>query len=184
MISLEPKTKKLVKLVGKIFLGIIVAGTVAWFLVINPYLISQEKKRFEAASVELDKLAQEIQSKVGLSQEVKEEYSCDRPNQKFSKGPLSCDVGYKLIYADESASGSMERVSTISQISSEPLRAGSIGMETANFNENNKRQKIFQDIKSIQEFSCFISYEYHTSQFEVIVSCGGSARSEYYPPQD
>lgn len=189
MFNLDPKTKKLVKLAGKIFLGIVVASTVAWFLVINPYLIAQEKKRFEAASAELDKLAQQIQAKIGAAQEVKAENFCNRPNLKFAKGPLSCYVTNDLMYTAIDELSANNLTNSLKSISDEPLREGAVFMKGTSFDKNeDRRQFIFQSLPNIYNLSCTNTYSYSSNQTEknyiVHISCGSSARSEYFPLQD
>lgn len=184
MISLEPKTKKTLQLAGKLLLAVIVLSALAWYLVINPYLIRQEKQRFESASVELEKLAQQIQTKIGPAQPVKSDNYCDRPNLKFAKGGLSCDVNIKLVYSNLSYSEAYSRALETSLISSEPLRVGSVSMNEPIFTDSDKRQVIFQDTESYGDLSCFIAYEYSDTTLIITLSCGGPVRAKLYPMSD
>jgi hypothetical protein len=184
MINLAPKTKKYLKLAGKILLLLIVVGSLAWFFIINPYLIRQEKQRFESATAELEKLSQQIQAKIGQSGSVVEDNSCDRPNLKSEKGPLSCDVGYELTYSEVSAEEAFTRIGIVKDISQKPLRIGSVNMKSLTFLENSERQTIFQDLSLDTDHSCFVSYSYDVNVFSILLSCGGPARAEHYPVED
>lgn len=194
MLSSEPKTKKLLKLLGKVFLALIVLGLLAWFLIISPYLTRQEKARFESAHSELEKLAQEIQTKVGTAESVTDSSTCDRPNLKSAKGPLGCSTGLKLTYTVANNLGANIILTTVVENSMESLRPGPL-TDATEFTSEQKRsaQIIYQDIPSLSDLSCAISYEYYSPEsklenkdglLDVILSCFGPALAEYYSVED
>ncbi len=185
MITLSPKTKKLLR-IGLVSLGTVaVAGILAWFTVINPYLTRKEKQRFESAAVELEKLSQEIQTKFGSAAAVRKIKFCDRPNLKFQKGPLSCDVTYELDYA-LSAAESNQLINRSAEIGPGQLRKGYAHMEGTQFiAEYSKQQAIFQDYKSIEGLKCTLAYIFANKDTSTVltlsISCGEPARSKHYP---
>lgn len=184
MINLPPKTKKWLSLAGKTFVVIVAVGLLVWFFIINPYLTRQEKQRFESASSELKNISQEIQSSIGAANTELKNNSCDRPNLKLEKGPLSCDVGYELEYTESNALSATSMVQQTEKVSDAPLRIGSGGMESLKYTEGMGRQVIYQDIESLNGLSCFIAYSYHQELLNILVSCGGPARAEHYPVED
>jgi hypothetical protein len=192
MINLQPKTKKYLRLAGKILLLLIVAGSLAWFYIINPYLIRQEKQRFESAATELEKLSQQIQTTIDIPVETSKEQSCGRANLKSEEGPLICNTASALEYkiSGEEANQILSKSSVFSNY---PLREGPLAKSTQFLDTaGSSLQVIYQDIGMLYGFSCVTSYEYYPpgvigneeNTLKVILNCGGPARAEHYPVED
>lgn len=193
MVDLSPKTKKLLVLAGKVFTVMVLAGVLLWFLVINPLLIRAEKQRFESASAELEKLANQIQQKIGTPILFGGKNSCGRSNLKLDEGPLICNVKYFLEYNTTSVEQSNQLLSTLGSMYDSPLREGPLAKSTVFTDRAEKSvQIIYQDIGKLSDFSCVQSYEYYPTgnaksdgqQVKIVLNCGGPARAEHYPVED
>jgi hypothetical protein len=187
MINLAPKTKKTLELAGKILLILIVVGSLAWFFIINPYLIRQEKQRFESAAAELEKLSQDINGKLNSDAEMISNHSCGRANLKSEEGPLSCNVSFYSIHKAVDVNEANQILMTVSSLNSNPLRKGPLS-DGVTFVEpsNSLPQIIYQSIGEIHGLSCAHSYEYrpYESSIKITQNCGGSAIAEHYPVED
>lgn len=189
MISLEPKTKKLLRKILKILGILFVTSIVLWFVAINSYLTRQEKQRFVSASAELEKLSQEIQEKIGPAASIEDSSSCDRPNLKFAKGSLSCNVGTALHYEVTDSTRANELLALAKSISTEEIRKGPFAKDVFFISsESQSDQTLYQDIPPFQNLSCSISYrlgfEDAKNVLSIHLSCGSSARAEHYPLED
>ncbi|MBA3758271.1 hypothetical protein H0X10_01395 [Candidatus Saccharibacteria bacterium] len=192
MFDLEPKIKKWLKLALKGVLLLIFVSVLAWFFVINPYLIRQEKKRFDQAAISLEQLAQEIQTKIGPANEVIQDNSCGRANLKSEKGPLSCSVSSSLTYAINNTEDANILLTEASTLNTNELREGPLATDIVFVSPSKSKstQIIYQNIGVIESFRCVTSYEYSfddtlevTSKhnLKIIVNCGGAAKTEYFP---
>jgi hypothetical protein len=71
------------------------------WLIITPRAIANERQKFENASEELEKIANEIESLVGPADKRTEDSSCGRANLKNDQGPLRCEVSEQLFFKVE-----------------------------------------------------------------------------------
>ena len=168
-------------------------------LTVYVYLIQREKSQFATAEKEIDALYAQIVEKVGKPDQEKKEKTCDRPNLKFAKGPLSCSVSKSMLFENKNFEESNSLMSNISSLSYMPVRVGSVSSELPGFTANGRRngdQVFSQSFSSKTNLSCTLSYVYPAKEqdefsasntstaFEVSFDCGGSAMSEYFPVKD
>lgn len=186
----KPKIKKIL-IYGVLAVAIIGAA-------IYIFLIQREKAQFNQAEKEIDALYAQIVEKVGKPDQEKKEKSCDRPNLKFDKGPLSCFVGKYLLYENKSASTSTEILNRIFSLGTGSLRHGSAAATGASFSDSVKiagDQRFFQDLATQSSLSCNFSYTYPSieqdefiasspSALVIGISCYRPALLEYFPLKD
>lgn len=196
MFDLSPKVKKRIRAGLKVFVVLALVGIAAWLLVINPLLIREERKRFDAASESLKQLADEIQTKIGPADEVIKDESCGRANLKSEEGPLGCNTNYSLVFSTKNTDETNLLLQNASEISSNPLRKGPLadGTTFVNNPSANNTQIIYQNIGFINNLSCVTSYEYRIQPsseelseshvLKIVVNCGGPAKAEHFPVKD
>jgi hypothetical protein len=167
------------------------------WLIITPRAIANERQKFENASEELEKIANEIESLVGPADEKLEVNSCDRANLKNAKGPLSCNVSFNLLFNDSDYLISNNIMVSVSSLNEQSLRKGSgaQNLETAFVSRDEKpqSQNYYQTIDKIADFNCAIGYRYPVipsdyevfsdtteESFKISLSCGGAAKAEHF----
>lgn len=171
-------------------------GAVSYALIIRPLQIRSQKQNFDKAEASLDALAVQIQDKIGKADETKKEKTCDRANLLSERGPLGCDVSIHLLYRNRDSVASSELMRTLSSFSTKSLRIGS-GVAKGNafipVSQQRGEQTFFQDFSILTSPSCSYSYSYPATDrsfdvtgenFDVGVTCGGSAMKEFYPLKD
>ena len=186
----KPKIKKIL-IYGVLAVAAIGAGTYI-------FLIQREKAQFNQAEKEIDALFAQIIEKVGKPDQEKKEKSCDRPNLKFDKGPLSCSIDRYLLFSNKDASSATEILKKVSVLGNGNLRLGSAATTGVAFSDNIQRsgdQRFFQNLESHTTLSCNLSYTYPAdeqniftvnSQGAIIIGlgCYSSAMVEHYPLRD
>lgn len=177
------------------YIGILLLVLVFAFFGFQLFRQWQQKQNFNKAEKSLDTLATQIEQTIGKADEVKKTKSCDRPNLKFEKGPLSCDVQVSLLYADSGLEESNQFMISLSRKQVTKLRIGSGGSTDLVFLPKNSisgSQSFYQATSNISGLSCGYSYKYPSgiSQedsntpekgFLVSISCGGPAVYQFYP---
>ena len=131
---------------------------------------------------------------VGLPSNYERSQSCGRPNQKYNQGPLSCNVGIGFVYALNEGSDPLELIQSIDNV---------ISLEQSGFkfndsslgNELTPPVIIKEYLNKPSGMDCRIKYAYDSPQdihlelkdnsigsspLYVGLSCGSSARTEYY----
>lgn len=190
IIGKEITPKLLRKILGFSVLGLLVVGVLVYF-----GLIWREKAQFAQAEKEIDALYAQIVERVGKPDQEKKEKSCDRPNLKYKKGPLSCSVTVYALYDNSDFVRAGKLMSTISSLSSSALRPGSattIGQMGFVTPDRTNSQVFFQSVNLAPGLSCSISYDFAASQqdeftlsgpsgVEIGVGCNRSAILEYFP---
>ena len=158
-------------------------------------LIYRQKAEFGKAEKEIDALYAQIVEKVGKPDQEKKEKSCNRPNLKFEKGPLSCFVASYLLYENKNLEQSNNLMVEISSLGNQPLRIGSVSSQANAFTyppRRNGDQVFFQSLGTKTPLSCTFSYVYPAKEqdefklnsetgFEIGIDCGGPAILEYFP---
>ena len=183
--------KKLVyKIVVILVLATLVVSVLAYF-----GLIWREKKQFALAEKEIDALYAQIVEKIGKPDQEKKEKSCDRPNLKFEKGPLSCFTAMYLLYENKDFQDSNDIMKKVSGLGSGALRIGSVASDGIDFKEKGRRygdQVFFQDLGTNSSLNCDLSYVFPAkeqgefvkkseSAFEVGFDCGGKTMRQLFP---
>lgn len=188
-------TKKFIlKLAAYLAVAVVILGVATYI-----FLIQREKTQFAQAEKEIDALYAQVVEKVGKPDQERKEKTCDRPNLKFEKGPLSCSVSKSLLFENKDFKQSNEFMEKISTLGNEQLRIGSVASQGLNFTEVPRRnydQVFFQNFSSETNLSCGFSFVYPAKEqdefntnpastaFEVSFDCGGSAMMEYFPVKD
>lgn len=90
--ALGSKDKKVLLVIAVVILAII------GFFGYRQFAIVQEKRHFEQAYEDIEKLRQEIAAELGEPTAVEQEKSCGYSSAKFSRGSLGCMVGAKIVY--------------------------------------------------------------------------------------
>ena len=196
MFDLSPKIKKWLKFALKGLLVLVIFGLLAWFFVINPYLIRQEKKRFETASASLKQLSEEIQTKIGKANEVIRSETCGYASAKFERGARSCAVTTKLTYLSADLNKSNEFLSTISEYIGGVLYPGAGNFEQTQFEDVPRAEQSFTQEFYKSGYLCKIAYQFtdisklkvahndKTDGLLLSLNCSGSAEAEHFPVEN
>ncbi len=189
--ALGSKDKKVLLVIAVVILAII------GFFGYRQFAIVQEKRHFEQAYEDIEKLRQEIAAELGEPTAVEQEKSCGYSSAKFSKGRLGCAVSKSFAYVADSDEFNSRFQSTQNVIAkSEVFSVGSGGDDTLGYADESIGSigKTFS-LSSKHNMNCFVSYffakppnprlkiEAATDRynFSVRISCSKEAGFEHYP---
>jgi hypothetical protein len=164
------------------------------WLIITPRAIANERQKFENASEELEKIANEIESLVGPADKRTEDSSCGRARIKFSEGPLICDVTKELLYESYGLDKANQALELLSAISQHPVRNGSgVKRDQTGFVGTDKTfrsQDFYQKLDDALDLTCSATYrypsighgylDYGNSDMKIILTCGGESKTEHF----
>jgi hypothetical protein len=159
--------------------------------------VRQDKKRFEKAEASLDELYAKIVATVGKPDQEKQDKSCAYASREFEKGPLGCAISVSALYENTTFGAANSKMTQITPLISNKVYPGPGEKYQTNFvplAENNN-QSFAQDYKKFVSISCAVDYIYpaypsyssspfqtkYTENFQIELSCGGSAKAEHYP---
>lgn len=192
----QTKTQKILRYVIYSLLGLVVAGTLSYVLVIRPLQVRNQKANFDKAEASLDTLAKQIETLIGKPDEIKKEKSCDRANLLSEKGPLVCTVSEYILYRNRNSEESTQFMEKLSGLSKQAIRTGSVSATNQRFVSAltiKGEQTFYQDFDLISGLNCSFSYSYPATQREFITSgenfeagiiCSADSMSEFYPLND
>ena len=193
------KTKKFTrdKLLG-LFGLVVVTMLAAYVGIYRPLTIREDKERFVEAQASLEELYTQIEGKIGKPDQVKREQSCTYASRKLEKGPLGCGVGIYLLYENKNSQVANELMQKSIVILGSKVfeRLGRMGLTSfMPVEQLNGPQSFSQEYKTFSEISCRATYLYPLfptylsdafkttlqENFEVDLTCGGSAKAEHFP---
>ncbi len=196
-------SKQKLKQYAPIAIAVIFATGVVGYMIYRQVSIVQDRERFAKAKVSLESLHQQIEQQVSKPDRILHEDNCRYSSLKFAKGPLSCRVEIDLLYESKESTIANELMIKVSSLLGKTP-------EDSNFSTiyNNKQtsfvpkkqeradQRFHHDYTDIDnDLSCSVSYVYpakssnfeehlydeNNENFEILLSCGGSAKSEHFP---
>lgn len=174
-------------------LVLIVVGLI-YLLAWRPIQVRREKAHFESVAAELEKVSQDIQTKVGKPDQSKTVKSCGYASRVYTKGPLSCGTTVYLLYENKNAQQSTEIAQKI--IPMFGTKSYSLDTETTDFSSQTKTdQKISQNFRvGANERVCLAEYIYPVTfdsfsdfktksaeNIEIALTCAMDALAEHYP---
>lgn len=160
MVALDDKTKHIARKLPK-YLGVaLVIGIAVWFAVISPVLSRLEKNKFEAAYVNLQKVAEDLQNKAGKANTVENLKKCGYSGAKFSKGRLSCSVRIELNYDRLNLEESNAYLQKASALIESPLYPGMGTKGLTTFEDIDYFRQIVSQGFYYDDMYCQVEYEY------------------------
>lgn len=184
------------KVVGSIFL---LAGV--WAIVWLGQ-VGVERYKFYQAERKLDKLAAEVQTKLGDEVKLKKERVCDYASEKYGRGPRGCSIYYtsQLTPIDpEKSSTIAENLLEVSMNTNEfnnkkvSLNELPFNQKFEGFNPGLKKQEVFiylSDLNRDPFCSSSAVYEAYSQaskdlggedNLKLVIGCNGAAKWEYFP---
>jgi hypothetical protein len=187
-------TKKNWVMVVVLVIGIGLAGYVA----VYPLAMEKiEKDNFKKARAGLEDLYGQIEAKIGKPDQIKRDQSCAYASREFVRGPRSCGSSIVFLYENKSFEEVNSKMSQASPLVSNKLYPGAGVRHQTQFipSSQNNNQSFGQDYKKFGDITCSVNYSYpvyptylsnpfqthFTENFQIELSCGGSARAEYFP---
>jgi hypothetical protein len=179
------------KLLSLIGLLIIAAGAYAAY---NHIQTSNNKRDFQQARAAIDSVYDDAIRNVGKPDNAEEKSSCTRPNQEFTQGVLTCDVNVKFVYGLESESQANDYYIKIQKlIGKHNFRPSKeLGTSVKDSLVIDTTYHSSHDYYTNSGLGCEASYIYDTPSqtdlaiksnkhpLEVLLSCSGKAKQQYY----
>jgi hypothetical protein len=178
-----------------IFLGllaVVIAG-------VQAYQRHQNKLAFQQARTAIDEVYKDIVTKVGPPAASKSINSCQRHNQEFEEGPLSCAVGISFIYSVANREEANKRYKAIqSIIKSRTDLFKPDGVLSSEIRDelvfNTYYHSAYDRIRTKSDMECSAKYIYDTPDetflriseirdktFQVNIGCSDWAKQKLYP---
>lgn len=176
--------------------GLITIAAVVYY----PTSIYLDKQKFVKAEAEIDKLSQQIQSKIGKADQVVKDNSCGYASKKFGRGQRGCSVRIDHVYYNKSTPEATDLMNSLS---------GSYIGEPYNYFDNGdgkfgepsktiKEESFSQEMSTMTSLSCSVYYVYRLAgehadvpstqssenSFVVSLICSGNAKAEHFPVKD
>lgn len=198
--------RKVFPLLILLILALAIGGTLYGLRVKHDHAIAADKARFAQAEKEVAELSRSIISTVGEPLKTTHKNFCSRPNLKFEKGPLSCDVDSTLFYKVVNEGGANEiykQVSTVvtqkwSEIASVNTKQATSFTSLNPADDTSKYQQILKKYETNDfSYGCRVNYVLYqgskppylnyplseTSEYVLAVKtgCGDMALAQFYP---
>ena len=201
-VSGNPFGKKLLASFKKYwFVWVASIGLVGFFGIYRPVSVYLDKQRFLQAEKEIEKVAEQIQAKIGPANQVKKDNYCRYASRKFERGPRSCVVQLHFLYENhslEEINGLLDGASSI--FGTKPY--DDIGRNTTGKfvpidDQNRGEQDLSQELSDISGLGCGVQYFYpakasyqatfdsnYQNSLKITAWCSDGAKAEHFPVTD